>query len=80
MSTPFDGSWTDPNGTKVAITSNFQVLTVQYANQPAPHPGFYLAAGSGVACVNWDVARAGLLLDQGQTILWDNLTKWTKSS
>jgi hypothetical protein len=79
MSTPFDGNWTDPYNTQITITSSFDVLSIQYSSKPNPQAGFYLPLGAGVATVNFDQARAAVLIEGGKSLRWDNDTVWTKA-
>jgi hypothetical protein len=86
MSTPFNGSWTDLNGTQITITSEADILTVQYANGRGPFPGVSATLGSPVIYVDFTDHRpfTGVLTVEsnregpgGNRILWSNGTVWT---
>jgi hypothetical protein len=88
MSTPFDGSWTDLNGTQITITSEADVLMVQYANGRGPFTGVSVIIGSPVIYVDFTDHRpfTGVLTVEskrdpqaGNKILWSNETVWSRN-
>lgn len=88
MSTPFDGSWTDMNGTQITITSEADIVTVNYGNGRGPFPGVSVTIGSPVIYVDFTDHRpfTGVLTVEsklgghgGNKILWSNETVWTRN-
>jgi hypothetical protein len=89
MSTPFDGNWTDMNGTEITITSQADILSVKYSNGRGPFHGVAVTIGSPVIYVDFTDHRSftGVLTVEskrepvaGNKILWSNETVWTRKS
>lgn len=88
MSTPFDGGWTDLDGTPITVTSQADILTVRYGDGRGPFPGVALTAGSPVIYVDFTDHRpfTGVLSVEsiragaaGDKIFWSNETVWTRA-
>ena len=88
MSTPFDGSWTDLNGTEITVTSEADILSVTYANGRGPFPGVAVNVGTPVIYVDFTDHRpfTGVLTVESKRdpvaankILWTNETVWTRN-
>jgi hypothetical protein len=87
MSTAFDGTWTDEEGTEITITSQADLLTLKYPVR-GPFNGFTIDVGTPVIYVDFTDhdAFTGLLSvankkdpTSAHNILWSNQTVWTRS-
>ena len=88
MGTPFDGTWIDQNNTTITVTSQNEILSVDYGNGRGPFTGVAATLGGPVLYVNFAdvVPLAGVLtVDSrkvptgGNTIYWANSTVWNRA-